>query len=133
MEHDLRNPNPYLFLWWYAYNMAMTVRFVQPFAGSASVHVENLAATIAGTLQGVSVSVILSKAYRSIPTYEPKRVPVLFISSIAWIADTIDFFTSRVRGPASTAISITMIAAYELRAHLMMFLGIAGVSKFDRQ
>lgn len=133
VEQALNDVDPVIFTWWYGYVMGLSIRFIQPVSGFLSSVVERTGLAVAGSIQGLSVFYLLKRAHRTRDQYDHHQKVIIEISAVAWIMDTFDFFTGYIPGPMGAVISktvaVVMIAAYDLRAHLMMALDVVGVCK----
>jgi len=90
--------------------------------------INSRAGDITGAVQGMAVAHILSEAHEHFAKYSQRRRYVIRISAIAWIFDTIDFYTDYVPVPGvKKIVACIMTAAYTFRAHVMMYWGMVGI------
>jgi hypothetical protein len=133
LHESILHMDPVMYLWWYGYSLGLAVRSLQPLSGSFSPTVERVGLGIAGSIQGVVVSKLLKRYFETVSSMRHRRKITISVSAVAWIMDTLDFFTGYIpkpfRKPIAKTVSVFMVTSYELRAHLMMALGVVGICK----
>jgi hypothetical protein len=90
--------------------------------------VEKVTAVLTGVVQFLSQNALLRKAYNHWHEYSQSRKFVISVSAFSWYMDSLDFFTAFQSSAILTkSVSTLMVIGYFIRAHYMMYNGVAGV------